>query len=186
MAARMDQMKDYPLLISAAMDLGRREPDRWRFVLVGSGPARERLISQARGVRGCAIEFVEMGLEALPAVASADIGVLATAPPYAEGCSNSIMEYMALGLPVVCSDSGGNREIVDDGNTGFVIPPTDVDALVRALQRLGSDAELRAAFGADWNESGGYSVYRGGFRRGVHPSVPRGVPWRLMARCRLR
>ena len=95
------------------------------------------------------IEFPDMGLEVMPAVASADVGVLLTPPGrHAEGCSNSIMEYMALGLPVVCTDNGGNREIVDDHVTGLVIPPSDVDALVDALRVLSVDPRLRAQFGA--------------------------------------
>ena len=148
MAARMRPVKDFSLLLQAATVLGEAEPDRWRFILAGSGSERERLLAQARRVRGCVLEFPETGLEVLPAVASADIGVLLTAPDFgAEGCSNTIQEYMALGLPVVCSDGGGNREIVEDGISGIVIPPADVDALVRALRSLGSDADLRARLG---------------------------------------
>jgi len=148
MVARMEPEKDHQLLLSAARALGEQQPGRWRFVLVGSGSARESLASAAQSVRGAVVEFMEMGLEALPAVASADIGALLTAPGYGEGCSNSIIEYMALGLPVVCSDGGGNREIVDDGVTGLVVPQADVGAFVAALQRVGEDPSLRAALGA--------------------------------------
>ena len=43
------------------------------------------------------------------------------------------MEYMACGLPVICSDSGGNRELVIDGENGFVIPSENVDSFVEKL-----------------------------------------------------
>jgi len=39
------------------------------------------------------------------------------------------MEYMACGLPVICSESGGNRELVVDGVTGFIVPPMNISAL---------------------------------------------------------
>jgi len=149
MAARMWPGKDFALLIRAAEILGHEEPNRWRFVLVGAGPLREGLLRQAQRVRDCVVDFPEVGIEALPVVASADVGVLVTERGlHAEGCSNTIMEYMALGLPVVCSDSGGNREIVDDEGTALVVPPGDVDALVRALRRLGADIALRSSLGA--------------------------------------
>ena len=77
-----------------------------------------------------------------------DVGVLMTNPRLAnEGLSNSIMEYMAVGLPVVCGDGGGNPELVRDGVTGLIVPPGDADALADRLVRLRSDPALRAAMG---------------------------------------
>ena len=93
--------------------------------------------------------FPEPGLEVLELVRDADVGVLMTNPALAcEGLSNSIMEYMALGLPVVCGDGGGNRELVEDGITGFVIPPADPAPLVERLTYLHDHEEVRRAMGA--------------------------------------
>ncbi len=84
------------------------------FVLVGDGPDRPRLQRAARDLVDAGIVvFPEPGLEVLDVVREADVGVLMTNPRlHYEGLSNSIMEYMALGLPVVCGDGGGNPELV--------------------------------------------------------------------------
>ena len=65
-----------------------------------------------------------------------------------EGCSNAIMEYMACGLPVICSEGGGNREVVEDGKTGFVIAPADPRALAQRIAYLGNHEAERRAMGA--------------------------------------
>jgi glycosyltransferase involved in cell wall biosynthesis len=118
-------------------------------LFVGQGGDREGLVRYAgelvpRGI----IRFLEGGLEPMEVVAGADVGVLLTDPKFhAEGCSNSIMEYMACELPVVCSDGGGNRELVADGVSGFVIPPRDPAALADRLEFLRLNGEERLRFG---------------------------------------
>jgi glycosyltransferase involved in cell wall biosynthesis len=152
MCGRMHPHKDYAALIAAARSLhAEGAVDRpWRVLLVGDGPDRPRLEEQARDlVTAGVVEFVDAGTEVLPTVSEAGVGVLMTDPAYAEeGCSNAIMEYMACGLPVVCCDSGGNREIVLDGVTGYLVPPGDVDALAGRLSSLGGDDARAAQMGA--------------------------------------
>jgi len=148
MSARMTPVKDFSLLIAVARRLGRGEAG-WRFVLVGDGPERPRLMAQAADlIAAGVVEFPDPGMEILDIVAGADLGVLLTDVSHGqEGLSNSILEYMALGLPVVCSDAGGNREAVDDGVTGLVVPPGDADALCGALAYLRSHAPDRLSMG---------------------------------------
>jgi glycosyltransferase involved in cell wall biosynthesis len=137
MAARMTPVKLFEVVIEAARRLADESPD-WRFLLVGDGPDRPRLKQSARDLteRGV-VEFPDPGIEVLDVVASADCGVLMTNPRLAfEGISNSIMEYMALGLPVVCGDGGGNPELVQDGVTGFIVPPADATSLTSRLRYL--------------------------------------------------
>jgi glycosyltransferase involved in cell wall biosynthesis len=150
MAARMFPSKDWRLLLDAARVLAR-DADGWHFVAIGDGPERGTLMSEASDlVEAGVLEFAQGGLEALPAIAVADIGLLLTNPAFhAEGCSNSIMEYMACGLPVVCTDSGGNPEIVLDGVSGLLVAPRDVGALVSALRALGSDPSLARRMGQE-------------------------------------
>jgi glycosyltransferase involved in cell wall biosynthesis len=188
MTGRMFAHKDFRVVVEAARDLARRgEESDWRFLLVGEGPLRASLEACAGDLVAAGIvEFLRPGLEVLPIVARADVGVLMTNDAaHAEGCSNSIMEYMACGLPVVCSDGGGNRELVEDGVTGYVVPSGDSRALADRLETLRS-ARQSAELGASGRERllrdfslermvGAYVsiydeclTYRGGARRGRH------------------
>jgi UDP-glucose:tetrahydrobiopterin glucosyltransferase len=58
-------------------------------------------------------------------------------PTWVEAFGNVAIEAMAVGVPVIAYDRGGPAEIVDDGVTGFVVPPGDIDALVEAVDRVG-------------------------------------------------
>ena len=65
-----------------------------------------------------------------------------------EGLPKCIMEAMAMGLPVVASNVRGNRDLVENEHTGFLVELGDISGLVRALERLILDRELRATMGA--------------------------------------
>jgi glycosyltransferase involved in cell wall biosynthesis len=65
-----------------------------------------------------------------------------------EGQPNAVMEAMAAGVPVVASDIPGNRELVVDGETGFLVPIAGRAARARATDRIFTDPELAARFGA--------------------------------------
>jgi glycosyltransferase involved in cell wall biosynthesis len=138
MTGRMHRHKDYRCLLDAARVLCAEDPEGWRFLAVGSGEERPALLSEYRDLlESGAVVFPEAGDEVLSLVCVAHIGVLLTNAAFAaEGLSNSIMEYMACGLPVVCTDSGGNRELVVEGETGLLVPSGDVDAVVRRLRSL--------------------------------------------------
>jgi len=149
MTGRMVADKDFSTVIAAADRLERERPGGWRFVFLGDGPERRRLMEEAAGLsdRGV-VTFVDPGLDVLPFVRQADVGVLmADEARNREGCSNAIMEYMSCGLPVVCSDGGGNPELVLEGETGHVVPPCDPVALVTALVRLAEDPETARRLG---------------------------------------
>jgi len=77
--------------------------------------------------------------------AASDIVVLPTTKR--EGLSRAVIEGMAYGTPAVVTDTGGNAELVSHGDTGFVVPPEDPEALGRALSRLALDPELRTQMG---------------------------------------
>jgi glycosyltransferase involved in cell wall biosynthesis len=149
MTGRMRPVKDFDVVIDAAAALSRAE-EGWRFLLVGDGPERSRLIERARRLVGeDVVCFPEPAPEIIGLVRGSDVGVLMTNPRLAnEGVSNSIMEYMALGLPVVCGDGGGNPELVRDGVTGYIIRPGDAVQLADRLSRLRRDPTLRSAMGS--------------------------------------
>src|SRR5207244_7763161 len=76
-------------------------------------------------------------------LASLDLSVL---PSASESLSNTIIESMAAGVPVVATRVGGNPELVTD-RTGVLVPLDDVDAMAAAMERLLSDATLRTQLG---------------------------------------
>jgi glycosyltransferase involved in cell wall biosynthesis len=139
MTARISPFKDFNSFFEAARRLGAQEPGCWKFIAIGAGDEKDRLsfVKLAEDlVTAGVVDLPQAGLEVLPYLNEANIGVLLSAACFKEGISNSIMEYMACGLPVICSDSGGNRELVVDGETGFVIPPENVDLFVQKLLYL--------------------------------------------------
>lgn len=149
MTGRMAPEKDFDLLLEVARRLNHA-PEGWHFVLVGEGPDRPRLEHAARDLVDAGIvAFSQPGLEVLDVVRQADVGVLMSNPRlHFEGISNSIMEYMALGLPVVCGDGGGNPELVREGATGFLVPPRDPDRLLERLVYLRNHEDESTAMGA--------------------------------------
>jgi glycosyltransferase involved in cell wall biosynthesis len=70
-------------------------------------------------------------------------------PSLAEGFGRAVLEAMALGRPVVASAVGGLREIIRDGENGFLVAPRDTPALVDRILRLSSNPELRRSFGRE-------------------------------------
>jgi glycosyltransferase involved in cell wall biosynthesis len=149
MTARMHRAKDYRCFLDAARVLSTEDPDGWRFLAVGSGEERAALLSEYRDLLDLGVvAFPDAGTEVLTLVRQAHIGVLLTDSLFArEGLSNSIMEYMACGLPVVCTDSGGNRELVVEGETGVLVPPGEPDAVIRGLRLLREDRDLANRMG---------------------------------------
>ena len=75
-----------------------------------------------------------------------DISVLSS---LSEGFSNTILESMAAGKPVVATNVGGNPEIVENGKTGFLIPPANHEALAKSIILLLKDKKLAKAMGKE-------------------------------------
>ena len=75
----------------------------------------------------------------------ADIFVL---PSTGEAFSRAVIEAMAMGKPVVATDVGGTKEAIEDGASGFIVPPADSAALAERIFTLATDEKLRQKFGA--------------------------------------
>ena len=73
-----------------------------------------------------------------------DICILST---FTEGISNSILEYMALGKPVIATRGGGTSEIVIDNKTGFLISPSNPEELTDKIEKLLNNIDLREQMG---------------------------------------
>jgi len=130
MVAGFSRHKDYPTFIRAARELSRRRSEVL-FVAVGDGETLETSRKMAADVRK--IKFLGRRKNVEEIVATFDVGVLST---FTEGISNSVMEYMALRKPVVATDGGGTRELVVDGQTGFLVPPQKPEALAAKIEYL--------------------------------------------------
>jgi sugar transferase (PEP-CTERM/EpsH1 system associated) len=140
---RMQDVKDPLTLARAFVRLMQATPEaekRLRLVMVGDGPLRERvhaLLVQA-GVDVCAwlpgtrddVARIMRGL---------DLFVL---PSLSEGISNTILEAMATGLPVLATAAGGNPELVQEGVTGSLVPRDDPEGMARAIRVYAENAEL--------------------------------------------
>lgn len=127
---RLDPIKDQQLLLNAFAKLNH-EQENLCLIFIGDGPERKRLESIKRTFP-CRDHIFFLGErhdihEVLPMF---DIFVL---PSKNEGISNTILEAMATGLPVIATDVGGNPELVQHAHTGLLIPPIDCDALVDAM-----------------------------------------------------
>ncbi|GAB4215674.1 MAG: glycosyltransferase family 4 protein [Roseiflexaceae bacterium] len=66
---------------------------------------------------------------------------------WSEPCPTVAMEAMAVAKPLIATSLGGLTDLVDDGETGLLVPPDDEAALGRAIERLAADPELRARMG---------------------------------------
>ena len=135
MVGRMTFEKDFQTFFKAARTLLVDAETTWHFMAIGKGvDYKNHLETNKDLVEKGQLEILDGGTEVLPLLNQAQVGVLIST--FGEGCSNAIMEYMACGLPVICNDSGGNRELVIDGETGFLIPNGDCQALVSKLAYL--------------------------------------------------
>jgi len=132
---RMAAVKDHVTLVNAFIRLvatGRREHEQMRLVIVGDGPLRETARELLRAATMDHLAWLPGERSDIPEVMqSLDLFVL---PSLGEGTSNTILEAMASGLPVVATRVGGNLELVTEGETGFLVPPGDPDRMARAIE----------------------------------------------------
>lgn len=146
MVARLDPEKDHATFLRAAARVLESRPDA-DFVLAGDGVERPNLERLAGELEIAARVHVLGDVTDVPALLRrAAVGALT--PSRNEGLSNTILEYMAARLPVVATDCGGNRELVDPPRGGFIVPPGDEVGLATELIRLLGNASLRAEMGA--------------------------------------
>jgi sugar transferase (PEP-CTERM/EpsH1 system associated) len=145
---RMQHVKAQTVLVQAFIRVLREQPawrERLRLVLVGDGPLRAEC-RQLLEAAGCAeLAWLPGERADVPDVMRGlDCFVL---PSRVEGISNTILEAMASGLPVLATDVGGNRDLITLGVTGEIVPADDVPALARGLAALAADPERAAAMG---------------------------------------
>ena len=137
---RMVAVKDYPTLVRAFIRLHESTADAegLRLILVGDGPARkdcETLLDKAGLAERAWLPGNRDDVAEL--LRCMDVFVL---PSLGEGISNTILEAMAAGLPVIATRVGGNAELVTEGVTGRLVPPADPQSMADALRNYADDA----------------------------------------------
>lgn len=135
---RMQAVKDHLNLVRAFLLLqGSPAAARLRLVIVGDGPQRQAAVELLRSAGLEDRAWLPGARDDIPAVLQGlDLFVL---PSLAEGISNTILEAMASGLPVVATQVGGNPELVEPGRTGALVPPADPTALAAAIRNYLED-----------------------------------------------
>lgn len=145
---RMQAVKAQVVLAQAFVRAIERHPElaaRLRLVMVGSGPLRDEAAALLARAGLDRLAWLPGERSDVPEVMRGlDCFVL---PSLAEGISNTILEAMASGLPVLASDVGGNGDLVQPGVTGELLPAGDVEALASALVGMATDGARAAAFG---------------------------------------
>jgi len=140
---RMQPEKDQLTLVRtfiALLDTVEKGRERLRLVLIGDGPLREQAQAILCEAKAEHLAWLPGARNDAPKIMQAlDIFVL---PSLIEGVSNTILEAMATGLPVVATAVGGNPELVSQGETGVTIPAADETAMSQAIQRYIDAPEL--------------------------------------------
>ena len=137
---RYSQEKGQDRIPRIAADLMARRDD-FQFILIGEGPDEEdlRALIEREGV-GDRVELHPFVADIRPYYRAATLCVL---PSRREGMPNVVLEALLMGCPLVSMDVGGVREIVSTGVEALVVPQDDVGSLVRAIESVLDDDQLR-------------------------------------------
>ena len=150
MVAAFEDRKDYDTLIEAAVRVCRLNR-KIIFLLIGRGTNRTRIMEKVPAeLLDKQIYFPGVRDDIESILQITDVGLLITAP--CEGLSNSIIEYMAAGKPVIATEGGGTDELVKDGFNGFLIKNQNSEQIAEKIEILMQDPHLAATMGANGNK----------------------------------
>lgn len=146
MVARMAPVKNHAQFLEMAPGIIRQVPDA-RFLLVGDGPLQADLQRQAvdLGIAGNVVFTGMVPRERVPDL-MAIMDVLAHTALY-EGLPRVFVQALAMGKPCVAFDADGTREVVISGETGYVVPIGDGQAMASNIIKLLADPQLRLRMG---------------------------------------
>jgi sugar transferase (PEP-CTERM/EpsH1 system associated) len=145
---RLDPVKNHAALLQTLrriLDMRTDLGQALSLTIVGDGPQRAALESLVRALGlGAAVQFTGTRDDTTELMRSFDLFVL---PSMNEGISNTILEAMAAGLPVLAAHVGGNPELVLPGETGLLYDPADRDGLTNGLLRYLDEPATRVSHG---------------------------------------
>lgn len=144
--ANLISYKGHADLIAALAGVRDRLGPDWRLLLAGRDDGIGAALRAQAEAAGIARHVCWLGecKDVNGMLAAADVGVL---PSHEEGFSNSLIEMMALALPVIATSVGGNTDAVEDGISGLLVPARDPAALAEAILKLSADPGLRRRVG---------------------------------------
>ena len=139
-------LKDYPTLLHAAKIAVEKNPEI-HFIAVGSGrdEAKMQQLAQALAIDSH-FHFAGKQSDVGPFLKAFDFFVAASRK---EGLGTSVLDALAVGLPVVGTNAGGIPESVKEGINGLLVPKQNPQAMAAAILQLAADADLRRKFAAN-------------------------------------
>lgn len=142
--ARLEPQKDPVTFLRAAAILVKKCPTI-SCLVIGGGSLQSELEREARAMGlGDRVTFTGPRRDVARLLAVCDVSVMSSVK---EGMSNTVMESMAAGKPMVATRVGGNAELIADGETGFLVPTRDPAALADAIERILEDPPLAKSMG---------------------------------------
>lgn len=145
-AGRLEEQKNHVMLLHAFRDFVQKYPD-YILHLYGVGPLEQELRALAEELRiGKSVVFEGFHEDILNEIRDAGMYVLSS--DY-EGISNSLLEAMGIGLPVISTDCpcGGSRMCIQDGVNGLLTPVGEAGALRAAMEKIAGSEALAANLG---------------------------------------
>lgn len=141
MVANFTDKKDYDTYIIASKQIVKKRQNV-TFLAVGNGVNFEYFKNKINNYDKIKLIGSQKRIESI--INTFDICVLST---YTESCSNSIMEYMALGKPVIATDGGGTKELIIDGKTGYLVKVRDPEELAAKIEFLLANEKMTIKMG---------------------------------------
>ncbi|HFU4350757.1 TPA: glycosyltransferase family 4 protein [Streptococcus suis] len=138
----LNKNKNHQVIIRA---IAKLRNEKIKYVLCGQGPLETELRELAKELDvENQVKFLGFRKDVPDLMKVADLFAF---PSYREGLSLSLMEAMASGLPVVCSEIRGNTDLIEDGKGGYLVEPSDVEGSAKYIKELIENSRLKSELG---------------------------------------